>query len=188
MTEDECSVIRDFSKCDFADIHRYYKERAEERKAMSKEQKQAIKRENDAIVEEYGWCMIDGHKEKIGNFKIEPPGLFRGRGDHPKQGKIKVSLSAAISCGDLSCEILLLGRNVSRLKVSPSTLESEQKKNFFFPLLILCCDLFRGARIPQPPPGHRWREVQHDNKVILSLPLCPPSLSSPPPYFADVCR
>lgn len=27
--------------------------------------------------------------KKIGNFKIEPPGLFRGRGDHPKQGCLK---------------------------------------------------------------------------------------------------
>ena len=33
--------------------------------------------------------MMDGHREKVGNFKIEPPGLFRGRGDHPKQGKLK---------------------------------------------------------------------------------------------------
>ena len=57
---------------------------------MTKEQKAALKAENEKIVEEYGWCLIDGHKEKIGNFKIEPPGLFRGRGDHPKQGKIKV--------------------------------------------------------------------------------------------------
>ena len=31
-------------------------------------------------------------RQKIGNFKIEPPGLFRGRGDHPKQGKIKVGV------------------------------------------------------------------------------------------------
>ena len=37
----------------------------------------------------YGFCVIDGHKEKIGNFRIEPPGLFRGRGDHPKMGMLK---------------------------------------------------------------------------------------------------
>ena len=30
-------------------------------------------------------------RQKIGNFKTEPPGLFRGRGDHPKQGRIKVT-------------------------------------------------------------------------------------------------
>ena len=34
---------------------------------------------------EYGVAEIDGHEEKIGNFRIEPPGLFRGRGEHPKQ-------------------------------------------------------------------------------------------------------
>ena len=34
---------------------------------------------------EYGIAVIDGHEEKIGNFRIEPPGLFRGRGEHPKQ-------------------------------------------------------------------------------------------------------
>ena len=31
-------------------------------------------------------------RQKIGNFKTEPPGLFRGRGDHPKQGRIKVGV------------------------------------------------------------------------------------------------
>lgn len=26
---------------------------------------------------------------QIGNFRVEPPGLFRGRGEHPKMGKLK---------------------------------------------------------------------------------------------------
>lgn len=50
---------------------------------------QKLKEENARLQEEYGFCIMDGHKEKIGNFKIEPPGLFRGRGDHPKQGMLK---------------------------------------------------------------------------------------------------
>jgi DNA topoisomerase I len=50
---------------------------------------QALKKENELIQKEYGFCIIDGHKQKIGNFKIEPPGLFRGRGEHPKQGMLK---------------------------------------------------------------------------------------------------
>lgn len=41
------------------------------------------------MMKAYGFCIIDHHKEKIGNYKIEPPGLFRGRGDHPKQGMHK---------------------------------------------------------------------------------------------------
>ena len=28
-------------------------------------------------------------REKLANFKIEPPGLFRGRGEHPKMGLLK---------------------------------------------------------------------------------------------------
>ena len=91
MTRGEASIIRDFSLCDFTAIHQYYKEKSEARKQMTKVEKAKLKAENEQITEEYGWCIIDGHREKIGNFKTEPPGLFRGRGDHPKQGKIKVS-------------------------------------------------------------------------------------------------
>ena len=92
MTREEASIIKDFSLCDFTEIHQFYKEKSEARKQMSKEEKAKLKAENEQIMEEYGWCIIDKHKEKIGNFKTEPPGLFRGRGDHPKQGKIKVSM------------------------------------------------------------------------------------------------
>ena len=56
---------------------------------MSKEQKQEIKKKNEELLNEYGYCMMDSHKQRVGNFKIEPPGLFRGRGDHPKQGMLK---------------------------------------------------------------------------------------------------
>jgi DNA topoisomerase-1 len=56
---------------------------------MSKEEKLVIKKKNEEILNEYGYCTMDSHKQRVGNFKIEPPGLFRGRGDHPKQGKLK---------------------------------------------------------------------------------------------------
>ena len=50
---------------------------------------QKIKKQNEEIAAEYGFCTMDNHREKIGNFRIEPPGLFRGRGEHPKMGKLK---------------------------------------------------------------------------------------------------
>ena len=37
----------------------------------------------------YKFAMVDGRKEQVGNFRVEPPGLFRGRGEHPKMGKLK---------------------------------------------------------------------------------------------------
>jgi len=89
MTEKEKDIIRDLSKCDFSEINEHFKKVSEERKNRSKEEKKAEKERNDAIVEEYGFCTMDGHKEKIGNFRTEPPSLFRGRGEHPKQGMIK---------------------------------------------------------------------------------------------------
>ncbi|KAG6468525.1 hypothetical protein ZIOFF_073213 [Zingiber officinale] len=31
-------------------------------------------------------------KEKVGNFRVEPPGLFCSRGEHPKMGKLKMRI------------------------------------------------------------------------------------------------
>merc|ERR1711997_1113964 len=89
MTNEEREKIRDLSKCDFNEINEYFKKVSEERKNRTKEEKKAEKEKNEAIAQEYGMCVIDGHEEKIGNFRIEPPGLFRGRGEHPKQGCLK---------------------------------------------------------------------------------------------------
>ncbi|NWX04427.1 TOP1M topoisomerase, partial [Caloenas nicobarica] len=92
MTLMEQKIITDLDKCDFTEIHKYFVDKSEARKALSKEEKQArtkLKEEADKIQEEYGYCILDGHREKIGNFKTEPPGLFRGRGDHPKMGMLK---------------------------------------------------------------------------------------------------
>ena len=89
MTKEEREIITDLKRCNFREMCDYFKEQSEKRKNMSKDEKAVIKKENEDLVKEYGWCVIDGHKQKIGNFRIEPPGLFRGRGDHPKQGMLK---------------------------------------------------------------------------------------------------
>ncbi len=57
---------------------------------MSKEEKLRLKEEKLQLEEKYGFCYLDGRKQKVGNFRIEPPGLFRGRGKHPKTGSLKV--------------------------------------------------------------------------------------------------
>src|SRR5438105_15185439 len=56
---------------------------------MSKEEKQRLKEEKLQLEEKYGFCYLDGRKQKVGNFRVEPPGLFRGRGEHPKTGRVK---------------------------------------------------------------------------------------------------
>lgn len=94
MTSREREVITDLKKCDFRRIAEYYKEETEKRKAMTKEEKQVLKAEAEAITNQYGFCVVDGHIQKIANFRVEPPGLFRGRGQHPKMGKLKKRIRA----------------------------------------------------------------------------------------------
>lgn len=78
-----------FEKCDFSKIFQYYERKKEEKKQLSVSEKKAIKKEKEEAEEKFKTCLLDGRKEQVGNFRIEPPGLFRGRGAHPKTGKLK---------------------------------------------------------------------------------------------------
>lgn len=125
MTQAERERITDLAKCDFKYMAAYFKEEAETRRNMSKEEKKKIKEEKDEEAKIYGFAYIDSHKQKIGNFRIEPPGLFRGRGDHPKMGKLKK-------------------------RIQPED-------------VIINCS--KKSAVPDPPEGHSWKEVRHDNTV-----------------------
>lgn len=81
--------IKEFSKCDFRPIFEYYDAQREAKKALPAAEKKAIKAAKDAAEAPYMYCIWDGKKQKVGNFRVEPPGLFRGRGEHPKTGKVK---------------------------------------------------------------------------------------------------
>ncbi|XP_055639577.1 DNA topoisomerase I, mitochondrial isoform X1 [Toxorhynchites rutilus septentrionalis] len=89
MTSGEREKIKDLKKCNFRYMKKFFDELSEKNRNRTKEEKLKLKEQNEALMKEYGTCIIDGHKEKIGNFKIEPPGLFRGRGEHPKMGLVK---------------------------------------------------------------------------------------------------
>lgn len=81
--------IKEFSECDFQPIFDYYDAQRTEKKALPAAEKKRLKAEKDAAEAPYMYCMWDGRKQKVGNFRVEPPGLFRGRGEHPKTGKVK---------------------------------------------------------------------------------------------------
>jgi DNA topoisomerase I len=61
-----------------------------QKKTMTAAEKKEAKAQKDAMEAPYTHCTLDGRKEKVGNFRVEPPSLFRGRGDHPKKGRLKV--------------------------------------------------------------------------------------------------
>lgn len=117
--------IADFSKCDFSKIFQYYDQKREEKKALPPQEKKKIKEEKEKSEENYKFCLLNGRKEQVGNFRIEPPGLFRGRGAHPKTGTLK-------------------------RRVQPED---------------ITLNLSKEAPIPEPPLGHKWGEIKHDNTV-----------------------
>lgn len=102
-----------------------------------------IKRLRDESEKSYTTCLLDGRKEKVGNFRVEPPGLFRGRGEHPKKGTLKVSrafrlrllcLEMRVASRDLELTStpIFLPRSFDCLpRTSPST--SEKTRLFLFP-------------------------------------------------------
>eukprot|EP00042_Codosiga_hollandica_P030051 m.170513 g.170513 ORF g.170513 m.170513 type:complete len:493 (-) comp53255_c0_seq2:150-1628(-) len=125
MTDAERKKITKLDKCDFSVIHAFYDNRRQAKKEATKEEKEARKAKEKELIAKYGYAMLDGHREKLANFRIEPPGLFRGRGDHPKMGMLKQ-------------------------RVLP-----EQ----------ITINIGQGAVVPEPPAGHKWKEVKHDNTV-----------------------
>ncbi|KAL8760580.1 MAG: hypothetical protein Q9184_003234 [Pyrenodesmia sp. 2 TL-2023] len=116
--------IKDFAKCDFKPIFEYFDAQRAEKKALPAAEKKKLKAEKDAAEAPYQFCMWDNRKQKVGNFRVEPPGLFRGRGEHPKTGKVKT-------------------------RVQP-----EQ----------ITINIGKGAKVPQAPEGHKWKEVKHDQE------------------------
>ncbi|XP_022753083.1 DNA topoisomerase 1 beta-like isoform X3 [Durio zibethinus] len=82
-------TIKKLDRCDFSPIYEWHLQEKEKKKQMSSEEKKALKEDKLKQEEKYMWAIVDGVKEKVGNFRVEPPGLFRGRGEHPKMGKLK---------------------------------------------------------------------------------------------------
>ncbi|EPS68250.1 hypothetical protein M569_06521 [Genlisea aurea] len=110
-------TIQSLEHCDFTPIYNWHLQEKEKKKQMTTEEKKALKEEKLKQEEKYMWAIVDNVKEKsdrlsanrvafimsgdwfwyniifpyvgVGNFRVEPPGLFRGRGEHPKMGKLK---------------------------------------------------------------------------------------------------
>ncbi|GAA6032621.1 hypothetical protein JCM8097_004843 [Rhodosporidiobolus ruineniae] len=117
--------IKEYEKCDFTPIFSYLEAQKDKKKQLTAAQKKELKAEKDKVEAKYKTCKLDGRVEKVGNFRIEPPGLFRGRGEHPKTGMLKT-------------------------RVAP-----EQ----------ITINIGKGVPVPEPPKGHKWKSVVHDNKV-----------------------
>ena len=105
MTAAEKAKLADLTKCDFTRMQAHFEKLSEARKNAPKEEKKARKAKEDAINENYTKATLDKTEQKVGNYTLEPPGLFRGRGEHPMMGKLKQRIRAedvTINIGILS--------------------------------------------------------------------------------------
>lgn len=109
-------IISDFNKCDFSPIAKFVgshlsvvassfaKQRSyslwnppcrhlqaqrEEQKNRTREQKIEEREQKAKSMEKYLTAVVDGAKSQVANYMVEPPGLFLGRGEHPKAGTWK---------------------------------------------------------------------------------------------------
>ena len=121
----------------------FFEEEKAKKKALSSAEKKELKKQKDEMEVKYVACTLDGRKEKVGNFRVEPPGLFRGRGEHPRKGALKVGPHPTHSF--LTCLLTL-----PQLRVYPEDIT-----------------INIGADAPTPVPNipGKWKEIIHDNTV-----------------------
>ncbi|MDI6643026.1 MAG: hypothetical protein QMD95_03130 [Candidatus Hodarchaeaceae archaeon] len=82
--------IEDF---DFLEIIRWVEGEKAKKEEMSREEKkklaEARKRAREENKQKYGYAEVNGEVVEIGNYTVEPPGIFMGRGKHPLRGRWK---------------------------------------------------------------------------------------------------
>jgi len=82
-------TIQDLENCDFKLFNEYLLREKERKDNMTKEEKEELKKQKEEEDKPYRYAIVDGKEQPVGNFRIEPMGIFIGRGCHPKLGKIK---------------------------------------------------------------------------------------------------
>lgn len=73
-------VVRSLDGCDFTMIQQHLRDR------RARSMKKAVTCQQQSV---FDTALVDGRAEPVGNYRVEPPSIFIGRGDHPKAGTIK---------------------------------------------------------------------------------------------------
>lgn len=118
-------VIQNLENCDFKLIYDHILKTYEKKKEESKEEKEEIKKQKMTEEDKYKTAIVDDKPQPVGNFRMEPPGIFIGRGCNPKLGKLKKRI---------------------------------------YPEDIII-NIGKESKIPECPPGHKWKKVIHDKSV-----------------------
>lgn len=82
-------IIKDLDGVNFRPIYEHILKEKEIKKEQKKQMTEEEKDKQKLEEEKFKYAIIDGKRELVGNYRVEPPGIFLGRGCNPKLGKIK---------------------------------------------------------------------------------------------------
>lgn len=85
-------VVKKLDLCDFSHIYQHLEKKKQEKKDVPAAERKRLREEDAERCKKYTVALVDGRQEKVGNYRVEPPGLFLGRGEHPKMGKVKARI------------------------------------------------------------------------------------------------
>jgi len=88
-----------FEELDFSQFYKLVDQEKMQKETMTKEEKKALansrKEKRETLRAKYGKAVLDGNEIELGNYMVEPPGLFMGRGAHPLRGSWKPRVTAS---------------------------------------------------------------------------------------------
>lgn len=63
-------IVKSFEKCDFEPIRKHLNEQKIIKKAVSDEERKLNKEDRNKVLHKFGYAIVDGHLEKVGNFNM----------------------------------------------------------------------------------------------------------------------
>ena len=82
--------IKSLADCNFKLIYDHILKLKENKKPLTAQEKE----DKELVEKKYKIAIVDGKEQPVGNFRVEPPGIFIGRGCNPHLGRIKRRIDA----------------------------------------------------------------------------------------------
>lgn len=88
LTPEHKKIFKDFKKIGWKDLVRKLEHDKESKKEETGRAKKRKER-TEMLKMEHAYATLDGNREKLGNFIVEPMSIYMGRGNNPNMGRIK---------------------------------------------------------------------------------------------------
>jgi DNA topoisomerase-1 len=87
LTPEHKKIFKDFERIGWRDFTRKVEKMKETNPTEAEKRLKLV--HNEEKKRKYGYAKLDGNLEQVGNFTVEPVGIFMGRGKNPLRGRIK---------------------------------------------------------------------------------------------------